>query len=196
MNKQHLKSLALELRAEISVDPYGVFDPYALAELYGVPVFQIGDLDCSPAARAHFAGPAVSVFSGALVPMGDGATVILENDAHAHERRRATISHELAHLVLEHDFDARLVSDRGCRVAKGHQEQEASELGAELLLPAAAALAHARRDSSNEDVADAFRVSVALATWRMNSTGARKRAQREREKRASSGLAADLRVTP
>ncbi|WP_299040024.1 ImmA/IrrE family metallo-endopeptidase [uncultured Pseudokineococcus sp.] len=183
MIKKHLKDLAIELRAELGTGPFDIFNPYALAKLYGVPVVHLNDLNCSAAAKEYFAGAGVSALSGALIPLQDGSAIILENAAHAPERRRATISHELAHLILEHRFDTRLVDQRGCRVADGEQEQEAAELGAELLLPAVAALARARRQASDEDVAAAFGVSVELAAWRLNGTGARKRADRERRRR-------------
>jgi Zn-dependent peptidase ImmA (M78 family) len=53
------------------------------------------------------------------------------------------------------------------------QEEAATELGAELLLPAKAALAAARCKASNEAVALQYGVSVAMARWRLDATGAR-----------------------
>jgi Zn-dependent peptidase ImmA (M78 family) len=84
----------------------------------------------------------------------------------------------------------RLFADgkRGCLnpVAK-EMEAEATEMAAELLLPGAAARRAALAGMSDAEVAQEFDVSVELARWRMNATGARRIAQREAEKRRRNG---------
>uniref|UniRef100_UPI0028A7B6F8 ImmA/IrrE family metallo-endopeptidase n=1 Tax=Arsenicicoccus bolidensis TaxID=229480 RepID=UPI0028A7B6F8 len=103
--KTEAKTLALELRAEIGLDAYSPFDPYAFASEYGIAVVQLSDLD-GPA-RHHFLKADGSALSGALIPNGTGV-VILENDAQPSTRRRTTMCHELAHVVLEHEFGVSL----------------------------------------------------------------------------------------
>ena len=49
--KTEARMLALELRAELGLDAFGQFDPYALADEYGVPVFRLSDLGQDPVAR-------------------------------------------------------------------------------------------------------------------------------------------------
>lgn len=186
MNKAALKRLAVELREEIDVSPFDAFDPYALADLYGIDVIRLSELDCSDAARQHFHVTNAHVFSGALVPLGHGA-VILENDAHAPVRRRSTAAHEMAHVVREHPFTASLVNERGCRVADPEHEAEAAELAGELLVPFEAAKRFARLSLSDEEVALRFGVSTDIARWRMNATGARIIAQRAAATRRSGG---------
>jgi Zn-dependent peptidase ImmA (M78 family) len=181
--KAHAKRLALELRAEVELGTFDPFDPWALAQLYGVAIYDIAGVDCSPDALVHFTSANVLAFSGALVPT-TGGLVILENPAHAEVRRRSTVSHEMAHVTLEHEFSMRLVNERGCRVANSDQEAEAAELSGELLVPFKAACVAARKAYSDDDVADHFQVSLAVARWRMNSTGARKIAQRQAAYRA------------
>lgn len=88
--------------------------------------------------REHFTVSRPEVFSGALVPYGNGA-VIVENDAHPSARRRSTMGHELAHVFGEHKFGASLVNERGCRLADQAQEDEAAEIAGELLVPFEAA---------------------------------------------------------
>lgn len=176
--KAFARRLAPELRTEIDLDQDDAFDPWRLAEKYGVDVYGLGDIDCSPEARHHFAVSRPECFSGALVPMGTGA-VILENTAHPSVRRRSTTSHEMAHVVLEHQFSASLVNERGCRNADPEQEAEAAELAGELLVPFPAALRLARTRADDESVAEVFGVSVDIARWRMNGTGARKIADRQ-----------------
>lgn len=177
MNKAALKRLALELRAEIDLGPFDVFDPYRLAALYGVGVYRLGGLGCSPAALVHLQVTRPEVFSGALVPVGTGAAII-ENDAHSQSRRRSTAGHEIAHVALEHPFDATLVNERGCRTANADHEKEAAELGGELLLPFEAAKRLARRGATDQEAALQYGVSLEVARWRLHATGARKIAQR------------------
>lgn len=185
MNKAALKRLALELRGEIGLGPYEPFDPHQLAGVYGIGVYQLCDLDCSAEAMRHFLIDSVEVFSGALVPVGDGA-VILENDRHDASRRRATAAHEMAHVVLGHPFAMTLVNERGCRTADPNHESEAAELGAELLLSFEAAKRLARRHATDAEAAAQYGVSPQIARWRLDSTGARLIAQRAEAKHQRS----------
>lgn len=189
MNKSALKRLAVELRTEAGCGTHDRFDPYQLADLYGVDVHRLSDLDCAEAALIHFRVTRPEVFSGALVPLVTGGAVIIENDAHSPERRRSTASHEMAHLALEHTFQASLADGdaRRCRLTNKEQEAEAAELSGELLLPYEAAKFLAIRSVSDEEAAKRFDVSVEIAAWRLNSTGARKMAERWVKKKNSAG---------
>lgn len=175
--KTKAKSLALELRAEIELGPFDPFDPWALAELYGVRVYSLSEIDCSQQALTHFTTLGAGAFSGALIPDADGLLAV-ENSSHALVRRRSTLSHEMAHVTLEHQFALTMVDARGCRLADGEQEEEAAELSGELLIPFVAARACAIRGESDQAVASHFKVSLDAARWRMNATGARKIAAR------------------
>jgi Zn-dependent peptidase ImmA (M78 family) len=176
-NKAACKRLAAELRTEIGLQPMDALDPWALADLYGIRVISLSHLTVSSAARTHLTITRQDVFSGALIPAGNGA-VILENDSHPLTRRRSTMGHELGHIVAEHKFETSLVSERGCRVADQTQEDEAAEIAGELLLPFEAAKQLARRNATDQEVALQFGVSPDLARWRMDATGARLIARR------------------
>lgn len=83
--KTHAKRLALEIRAEVDTAPSAPFDPWNLAELYGIPVYDfdnLADSDCPVAALRYFGGRGAERFSAALVPVGTGRLVI-ENSHHA-----------------------------------------------------------------------------------------------------------------
>lgn len=190
MNKAAIKRLALELRAEISLGPYDRFDPYHLAEQYGVAVIPLSALACTPVARAHFESVRPEVFSGASIPDGAGGTAIVENDVHPLRRRRNTVSHEMAHVVLEHTFSPRFTDERGCYLGSPEQEAEATELAGELLITFQAAKRLAVRGATDEDAAAEFDVSVELARWRLNSTGARLIATRWRRRSPPRQVAA------
>jgi Zn-dependent peptidase ImmA (M78 family) len=153
------------------------FDPWQLAELYGVRVIPVTALSLDDWIRDHFTSVRPEVFSGALIPLRTGA-VIIENDAHPPARRRSTMGHEMAHVAAEHRFGTSLVNERGCRSADQSQEDEAAEIAGEMLVPFEAAKLLARQKATNEEVAMRFAVNVEMARWRMEATGARLIARR------------------
>ena len=179
--KTEAKNLALELRAELGLDAHAPFDPYAFAEEYGIKVLTLSELD-HPAC-SHFYKADGSALSGALIPIGSGV-IILDNDAQPIPRRRTTMCHELAHVILEHSFAMTLAaSERKCGLG-GAQEEEADWLAGEILIPYDGALRLARASATDQYAASTFNVSLAVARWRMNHSGARRVAERIRSKRA------------
>lgn len=168
--KTEAKAFALELRSEIGLGLHVPFDPYALAAEYGIKVVSLSELACD--ARDRFLKRDGSTLSGALIPDGT-SVIILDNDAQLLARRRNTMSHELAHVVLEHEFGVSLADGRKCGLA-GAQEEEADWLAGELLVPYDAALHLARGGATDDVVAQRMDVSLAVARWRMNGSGARK----------------------
>lgn len=184
--KAAAKRLALELREEVGLKATDQFDPYQMAELYGIQVHRLSELDCSEEARRHFMGSNSGVLSGALIPIGS-KLAILDHDGHSVARRRATLSHEISHVVLEHHFsNSALLDSSGCRTSDSEQEEEANELSGELLVPFSAALAMARKGHDDATVASAMGVSLEFARWRMNASGARKIASRGKKWSAAS----------
>jgi hypothetical protein len=186
--KTEARKLALDLRAELGLDAYARFDPYALADEYGIPVFVLSDLGQDPAAgkaAAHYASNGSATFSAALVPAGR-TRLILDNDAHDPRRRRNSMSHEMSHLVLDHEFGRVLLTGDGYRAFSPDNEEEADWLGSEMLIPYVAAERAARLDWDDERVAQEFDVSIQLARMRMNYSGARKVVARKRAWRRRS----------
>lgn len=179
--KTEAKRLALDLRTEIGLGAHTPFDPYAFASEYGIPVVMLSELN-GPG-RDHFLKSDGSALSGALIPTGTGV-IILDNDAQPLTRRRTTMCHELAHVVLEHKFGVSLSDERKCGLG-GEQEAEADWLSGEMLIPCEAAFRLAREDATDEDAAQMFDVSLAVARWRMNHSGARKVVERTRAKWSS-----------
>lgn len=179
--KARLKRLALEIRGEFGIDERSRFDPYAYFAEYGIRVVMLSTLD-GPA-KDHFFREFGSPFSGALIPNGTGF-VVLDNDAHDIARRRSTAAHEVAHHALEHEFAAAIpVDGRHCGLG-GEQEKEAEELSGELLIPTASAQAHALARWPDEAVGRRYDVSIDFARWRMNVSGARKKADNVHRRRS------------
>ncbi|MBK1784339.1 ImmA/IrrE family metallo-endopeptidase [Prauserella cavernicola] len=187
--KAEAKRLALEVRAELGVHVFAPLDPYALAELYGIEVHDLSDPSLPRDAVRHFTGPAADAFSAALVSVGRGC-VIIENHVHEPNRRRSTIAHEMAHVLLEHDFGVLLTDGEQCRSSSSDLELEAAELSGELLVPCDAARTAAFRGWTDSSVARYFRVSRSMARWRLNATAARRIARCTKAKGRGT-LAAD-----
>ena len=186
--KAHAKRLAVEVRAELGLDPFERLDPRHLAAEYGIPIYTVGALAtaCEPAVADWVNGPGQGVFSAALVPVGTGRFII-DNDLHAPTRRASSIAHEMAHVLCEHHFTEALITADGCRAASREDEAQADWLGGELLIPESAAVRAARADWTDQEVADAYGVSPQRAAMRMNASGARQRVRRERSARSRTG---------
>jgi Zn-dependent peptidase ImmA (M78 family) len=178
--KKEAKELALEVRGELEIETFDPLDPYALAELYGIEVLDLTHPILPKESVRYFTEERPHVFSGALVPLVPSGALIIENHVHHPRRRRSTLAHEMAHVLLEHPFSATLTDENGCRSAVATIEEEAAELSGELLIPTDAARLAAFKGWSDRSVASHFRVSVAMAQWRMNVSGARKIAARAR----------------
>jgi hypothetical protein len=180
LSKAAIKRLAAETRqTELGLGTSERLCPYELAQKFGVNVIALDALvaaGCPPEDIAYFASERPDRWSAAVIPSGTGQFIV-ENTAQQPPRRRANIAHEMAHVLLEHEFDLVLFtadSNGGCHnPSNKDQEWEAAEFGAELLLPTDGAHWAARKKMSDEQVADHFDVSVQLAGWRMNATGAR-----------------------
>lgn len=178
--KAEAKRLAIELRTELGLNAHVPFDPYAFTHEYGIRVVRLSELPGH--APDYFLHRDGSALSGALIPVDTGV-VILENDAQPLARRRTTVSHEISHVVLEHQFGLSLAADeRKCGLG-GTQEEEADWLSGELLIPYDGALRLARAGATDEEAATAFQVSLAVARWRMNHSGARTVVARTQAKR-------------
>lgn len=179
--KAEAKRLALDVRCELGLTAFVAIDPYALAELYGVEVYTLANLESPSEAVEYFTTDGVERFSAALVPLATGCFII-ENHMHDLLRRRSTMAHEISHVLLEHEFRLLLATDNGCRSSSSVIEGEAAELSGELLIPYEAAKQAAFRGLTDQEVATCFNVSEPMARWRMNASGARKIATRARKR--------------
>lgn len=175
--KKQARELALEVRAELGTEVFAPLDPYALAELYGIDVYDLRNPVLPKESVRYFTEERPHVFSAALVPTSPGA-IIIENHVHPPRRRRSTMAHEMSHVLLEHPFGVMLTGENGCRAGVREIEEEAAELSGELLIPTDAARIAAFKGWTDWTVARYFDVSVAMATWRMNVTAARRIARR------------------
>lgn len=190
-SKADLSRFAVEVRkTDLGLSEYQRLCPYDLATEHGVDVYTLIDLaaaGCCEETIGFFTAQRPEAWSAALVPSGNGQFIV-ENAAHSPRRRRSNVAHEMAHLLLEHEFDRILFGDGNgrCRNStSGEVEDEAAYFSGELLLPAAAARKAAVNKMSDGEVADLFDVSIEFARWRINVSGARTIAQRIARKRTA-----------
>jgi Zn-dependent peptidase ImmA (M78 family) len=130
-----------------------------------------------PESVRHLTSIEPGAFSAATVPLPNNRRVIVHNDTHSRVRQRANISHELAHIILEHPFTLPIDST-GFRSFDRDTEDEANWLGPVILITNEAAL-HIVREGMDERTACAiYEVSSAVLRMRINSSGARIRVER------------------
>lgn len=173
-----MRDVALQERADLSLTPLHRLDPYRLAAAHGILVYpadELADELCPAASIRRFVRDRRHVWSAALIPIGS-ARVVIENTAHTPCRRRSSITHELSHHLLEHEFEDVLLAENGCRRFDAAKERQALFLSGELLVPSPAAVRAAFDGRTDREVARAFGVSEQFARMRM--AGARVRARR------------------
>jgi Zn-dependent peptidase ImmA (M78 family) len=104
----------------------------------------------------------------------DGKSIVIYNPRKSAGRQVSDITHELAHIILDHQpatiiYSAEL--DLGMRSFDQKQEEEANCLAWCLLLPRESLAYAKRRRLSTTETAEHFRVSESLVTYRTNISG-------------------------
>lgn len=182
--KTRAMKLALSVRKEMSIGDNVALDPRKLAEHVDVPVLELPDLlaaGMSQTTLRHLTGNGKEEFSAALFERG-GQRLIVANPSHSTGRQASNIVHEVSHILLKHIAPAALLVG-GCRQWDAVMEGEADWLAGELLVPRNAALEIARSGEDVETAARRLGVSRAMMNWRLNHSGARKQAAREKAAR-------------
>jgi Predicted Zn peptidase len=99
-------------------------------------------------------------------------------------RTRSNVAHEFAHLVLGHELrQVQRIGEHTYFACDHEQEEEANWLAGAMLLPRALLVAAARRGDTDAEIGAAYDVTPQMATFRLNTTGARMQAARGRAPR-------------
>lgn len=179
--KKECEEICHEVRAELGLDKYAAFDPFALAKHLLIPYEPIENYaseDGCGWAVAHLTEEGRDEFSAAMVYRGTRRR-ILYNGQNTPARRRSDVAHELSHVLLEHE-PGPMRGEGESRTWNPEQEKEAAWMGSVLLVPEHVALRIARHDTPMTGAASSYGVSVALMQWRLRMSGALKRVERER----------------
>lgn len=165
----HAERIADEVRAECGLRPGDAFDPFAYAAELAIPVVALSELD--EVVAAHFASEDRSGRFSAMTLVDGTRKFIVHNDSHSHVRQRSNLAHEIAHVLLGHEATPPL-TESGLRQLDQEIEDEATYLGAALLVPREACIRIARRQVPIAMAAEIYDVSTALMQMRINRTGA------------------------
>ena len=183
--KKEAAELAAEARAEIGLGPFDRLDPRLLVQHLDIPIVLLSDLAPTCRGALYFLDEERETFSALTVFEGH-RRVIIHNDAHSPARQHSNLAHELAHGLLLHEPQPALDAKTGCRLCNATNEYEADWLASELLVTREMALAVARGRFTRQAAMERLGVSAPMLTWRLNMTGAVKRARSERAKRGAS----------
>lgn len=110
----------------------------------------------------------------AVTVQSDGKTRIIVNSSHSEKRLANDVTHELAHLILDHKKARLEISDDGLLWLKSYrkeQEEEADWLAAALLLPREGLMSVYRKTTDIVNLSNIFEVSTDLVNMRINRTG-------------------------
>ncbi len=179
--KKECEEICHEVRAELGLDRYAPFDPFALAKHLLIPYEPIEEYaseDGCEWAVAHLTEEGRDEFSAAMVYRGTRRR-ILYNGRNSPARMRSDVAHELSHVLLEHE-PGPVRGEGESRTWNPEQEKEAAWMGGVLLVPEHVALHIARLDTPITGAASSYGVSVDLIQWRLRMSGALKRVERER----------------
>lgn len=169
--REHAVLVAQSVRRRMGVGPHERIDTTALAEEYKIVIASLSEIGCAPDVVRHFTSQPRSSLSGLILPV-DGEHLLIYNDSDSLERIRSTVGHEVSHLVLQHEHRVRLsYHGQGCTNPDRDQEDEAAELGREILIPREVARQAAIEYRSVEDVALQFGTSIEMAQWCLNKSG-------------------------
>lgn len=179
--KAEAERLASEVRGELRLEQSSAFDPQVLANHLAIPVISLADLALASASSVtHFLTKAREEFSAMTVFRGSSRLIVF-NPSHSRGRRANSLSHELSHVLLDHEAGP-AIDKLGCRQWSANQEQEADWLGGVLLVPREVALSVLRAGLSIELAADKYGVSVKLMRWRLHHSGAAAQFKRGQER--------------
>lgn len=173
--KTEANEIAREVRKELGLPFSAPLNPFILAEHLEIPVIGMSTLkDDVPESVMHFSNAGQTEFSAMTIFAGR-KRLIVHNDSHSRRRQHSNIAHELSHGLLMHP-PAPALNDFGLRQLDKEIENEADWLSGALLVTEEAALNIARRKLSIEAAADLYDVTVEMMQFRINVTGAMKRA--------------------
>jgi Zn-dependent peptidase ImmA (M78 family) len=128
---------------------------------------------------AYFSKADPDSFSAVTIFVQRHRRLIVHNESHHPHRQASNLSHELSHTLLEH-APTSIVGTNGQRFWNAEVEQEATWLGAALLVPREGALQLARNGANISEIAVHFGVSESLCSWRVVQTGIRQQIERSK----------------
>jgi len=161
---------AAEIRAVAGVNGQERFDPWQLADRFGVQFAAPDDiLGLSPADRDLIAKLDARTWSGAGLPLADGRTLVILNPHQTLERKSVTVMEEISHVHFHHapSHLERLPNGLVRREYDPQSEREAYWTAAATLLPAEVVSRAVWRSIPPSELSSDYGVSEQLAVFRI-----------------------------
>ena len=172
-----------EYRSSLRVPLAGPLDPRWLADLVDVRVTTPERIPgLSRAAVVQLTETDRDSWSAVTIS-NNGRCLVVLNSGHSPARQTSSLTHELAHIILNHTTDRAVLSDEGFLFRGSYdasQEEEANWLAGCLLVPRDGLLAVGRRNSDRGYLASRFGVSRDMIAWRLRVTGVSMQLRREK----------------
>jgi Zn-dependent peptidase ImmA (M78 family) len=168
--KTEAERISLAEREALGLTERCRLDPLHLADAKSVGVVALAKLPgVSPEHVARLREDDPAAFSAAAV-VHDSRALIVVNDAHTVERQANSISHEIAHILLDHK-PTPAFGKFGARTLSKTEEDEADWLAGCLLVPGSGITATMTDCGGNlKTAAGHYGVSIELMRWRHNMT--------------------------
>jgi Zn-dependent peptidase ImmA (M78 family) len=179
--KAEAERLADKLRRDLRLAPTVPLDPVALARHIGAEIRRADTLT-KLAKLEQLEQIQPGAFSACTFTIGD-RHVIVYSPLASPGRQSSDITHEVAHIVLEHHVDqVEKVGELTFFTCDPDQEQEANWLAGCLLLPRPLLLGAVKRGLLATDVAERYNVSEQMAAFRIRTTGVERQVQAARRR--------------
>lgn len=179
--KAWCETTAIRYRANLGLKPQDPLDPKELAAHLGVVVWRPEEIPgLSESSLRRLIDHDSDSWSAVTIQHGDTNLTVI-NSAHAPTRQRSSLSHELAHIVLDHEPGRIDLSPAGHLLLNSYereQEEEADWLSGTLLVPRQGLVIAYRSNPDPRILADGFQVSVDMLKWRLRMTGVATQARR------------------
>jgi Zn-dependent peptidase ImmA (M78 family) len=181
--KAEAERIATETRLELGLGRTARLEPMDLARHLAIPVLTMQQLGSYANGTvdycAYFSTADPDSFSAVTIFVQRHRRLIVHNENHHPHRQASNLSHEISHTLLEH-APTSIVGTNGQRFWNAEVEQEATWLGAALLVPREGALQLAWNGANISEIAAHFGVSESLCSWRIVQTGIRQQVERSK----------------
>jgi Zn-dependent peptidase ImmA (M78 family) len=172
--KSWAERTSLGLRRELGLSARSRLDPHQLASYLAVIVWTPRDVPGMPEkALYQLLQRDPWGWSAVTCTVGEQAIVIY-NPSHPPGRQAGDITHELAHVLLDHKAGTLIMSQDGAMVMRSYdrkQEEEADWLSRCLLLPRDSLMWARRERLTPGQIAVHFGVTEPLVVYRLRMTG-------------------------
>ena len=181
--KTWCESTAERYRTALGLKPENPLNPENLAAHLSVVVWRPEEVPgLSESNLQQFTNHDSDSWSVVTIRVGNTNLTIV-NSAHAPTRQRSSLSHEIAHLILDHEPGRIDLSPAGHLLLSSferEQEEEADWLSGTLLVPRAGLMIAYQSTQVPGFLANWFGVSVDMLNWRLRMTGVATQVRRAR----------------